>query len=165
MSGKWLAASSILAFVAVACTAASAELTLAEYAEAMQRVESQFRSDAPNPAGRPEGRDQYPLGGDLVIANELYMEFERRLAGWRGIIPPPSVSQLHDELVAALDAVQSEVGEYLTDEAMTGTDFDFDTIGPAVEPFLETASVACRDLRSAVRASGADVDFADNCNF
>lgn len=75
------------------------------------------------------------------------------------------MSELHRQLVEALDAVQSEVGEYLGEHAMTDDDFDFDTIGPAVGPFLHNASAACRELRAALEDANAGVVFVDSCNF
>lgn len=59
----------------------------------------------------------------------------------------------------------TRVGEYLGGEAMTGTDFDFDTIGRVVSPFLREAAIACRDLQSVLREAQADVEFAADCNF
>jgi len=167
MSWKWLIATVVISFVAVACTADSTPRTVDEYAAAMQAVESEFQAEAPDPSGQPEDRNRYPLGGDLVVANELYMYLESRLAGWRAITPPPSISPLHDRLVYALDAIQHEVGKYLGEQAMTESDFDFDfdTIGPAVAPFLREATAACRALQSALHDTRTDVDFVDNCNF
>jgi len=167
MLGRLLVASSALALVAVACSSepTTAPVTIDEYAEAMQAVESRFAAAAPDPEGQPEDRNRYPLGGDLVFANDLYTILEERLSGWRAITPPPSVAEFHDRLVDALDAVQHEVGEYLGSEAMTGTDFDFDTIGAAVAPFLRQAATACRDLHSALRDARADVAFVGDCNF
>jgi hypothetical protein len=164
MFGKWLATTIGFALVAVACSADSTSLTVEEYVVAMQAVESGFVSEAPDP-GQPEDRDLYPLGGDLVVANVLYMYYEERLDGWRAISPPSEVSDLHSQLVDALEAVQQEVGEYLGEQAMSTNDFDFDSIGPAVRPFLRDASVACRELRSALSDAGAEVEFADSCDF
>jgi hypothetical protein len=165
MFGKWLATTIGFALVAIACSADSTSLTVEEYVVAMQAVESGFVSDAPDPAGQPEDRDQYPLGGDLVGANVLYMYYEERLDGWRAISPPSEMGELHSQLVDALEAVQREVGEYLGEQAMSANDFDFDSIGPAVRPFLRDASVACRELRSALSDAGAEVEFADSCDF
>jgi len=64
-----------------------------------------------------------------------------------------------------LEAVQQEVGEYLGQEALTGGDFDFDTIGPKVEPALREAGGACRALRAALADAGVSVAFADACGF
>jgi len=165
MLGKWLAATITIAFVAAACSAGSTSLTVEEYAEALQAVESGFLSEAPDPLGQPQDRDQYPLGGDLVVANTLYMEFQERLVGWRAISPPMEMNELHGRLVDALEAVQQEVGRYLGEQAMSEADFDFDSIGPAVGPFLLDASRACVELRSALNGAGAEVEFADACNF
>ncbi len=154
------------AIVAAACGAsAPATLTVDEYAEAMQRVETEFDAESPNPADDPADRDRYPLGGDLVVANELHVAFQKRLAGWRAIQPPPELAALHEELVAALEAVQQEVEKYLTEQAVQEGTLDFDTIGPKVEPFLSSAADACRALRSALLERGARVDFAANCQF
>lgn len=154
-----------LAIVAAACSADAEPMSLHEYAAAMQAVENSFVADAPDPSAGGVEVGQYPLGGDLVMATVLYSEFERRLAGWRAITPPASVARQHDRLVAALDAVQREVGDYLGGEAMTGTEFDFGAIGGAVGPFLQEASGACRELRSVLIDAGAPVRFAGNCNF
>ena len=165
MLGRWLAATVSLALVAAACSAESTPLTVEEYAAALQAVESGFVSEAPDPLGQPEDRDQYPLGGDLVVANDLYMEYDGRLAGWRALSPPPQLAELHGQLVDALDGVQREVGMYLAEHAVSDNDFDFDSIGPAVGPFLNDAAVACRELRSALEDAEAEVEFAESCTF
>jgi len=162
---KWLAVVVGLAVVAAACTSDAAALSVEEYAAALQEVESDFDSATPDVSEAEADPDEYPLGGDLVAANSLYMKFEERLAGWRAISPPPEMSKLHTQLIAALDEVQREVGEYLGEHAMTDGDFDFDTIGPAVEPFLANASAACRELRAALEEADAGVVFVEACEF
>lgn len=154
-----------MTLVAGACSADPTALTIEEYAAAMQWVEKGFESDSPDVGGPDADRDDYPLGGDLVIADHLYMKYEDRLNGWRAIAPPPEVSELHVQLVEALDAVQEEVGDYLGHHAVSDNDFDFDSIGPAVEPFLRNAAAACRELRAALSDADAGVAFADSCNF
>ena len=165
MVAKWLGVLSLFALVAAACTSESAPMTLDEYAAAMQVVETSFLSDAPDPAGQPEDGGQYPLGGDLVSANALFSEFDSRLDGWRAINPPSSIALLHDRLVDALDAVQRAVGDYLGNEAMAGSDFEFSSIGGVVGPLLRDATTACRELRTAITDAGADVDFVEDCDF
>ena len=165
MIAKWLGVLLLFALVAAACASESAPMTLDEYAAAMQVVEASFLSDAPDPQGQPEDSDVYPLGGDLVAANALFSEFERRLDGWRAINPPSSIAGLHDRLVEALDAVQRTVGDYLGSEAMAGSDFEFSSIGGVVGPLLRDATTACRELQTAIADAGADVDFAENCDF
>lgn len=165
MSGRWLAVLTLFALLAAACTSESAAMTLDEYGAAMQAVETSFAGDGPDLAGPTENQDQYPLGGDLVGAYELYSKFENRLAGWRAITPPSSVAELHERLVGALDAIQSQVGDYLSSEAMTGVEFEFESIGLVVGPFLRDATTACSDLQSALQASGVSVAFAGDCGF
>ncbi len=165
MFTRWTAAAIGLALVAAACSADSTPLTVEEYATALQEVESDFDSTSTDLSDPESNRDEYPLGGDLVAANGLYMEYEERLDGWRAISPPPELSELHVQLVAALDAVQEEVGDYLGENAMAGNEFDFDSIGPAVQPFLRDAAAACRELRAALEGADAGVVFADSCNF
>ena len=165
MFRRWTAAALGLALIATACSADATALSVEEYAVALQEVEADFDSGAPDLRSPDADRSEYPLGGDLVAANSLYMKYEERLDGWRAIFPPPEMSELHIQLVAALDAVQEEVGEYLGENAMAGDDFDFDSIGPAVEPFLRDAAAACRELRVALEGADAGVVFADSCDF
>ncbi len=178
MIARWLAVLSVFALVVAACTSDSAPMALDEYAVAMQAVETSFGGDAPDPGQpedqpgvggqpeeQPEIRGQYPLGGDLVAATALFSEFDRRLDGWRAINPPLSIAGLHDQLVDALDAIQRAVGDYLGSEAMAGVEFEFSSIGGAVAPLLQSATLACRQLRTALQEAGADVDFAGNCDF
>ena len=160
---KWFVAAVGMALIAAACSADPTALNVEEYAVALQAVETDFDSAAPDPSG--QDRTEYPLGGDLVAANDLYMYYEDRLDGWRAITPPAEMTELHIQLVEALDALQQEVGDYLGEHAMTGSDFDSATIGPAVGPFLSDAVAACRELRSALSDAGAEVDFVDSCNF
>ncbi len=162
MIAKWLGILLLFALVAAACASESAPMSLDDYTVAMQAVETRFMDDAPD---QPEDQDRYPLGGDLVAANALFSEFDRRLDGWRGINPPSSIAGVHDRLVEALDAIQRAVGDYLGSEAMAGTEFEFSSIGSAVAPFLQNATTACRELRTALRDVGAEVDFAGDCEF
>ena len=162
MIAKWLGVLLLFALVASACASESAPMAFDDYVVAMQAVETRFVGDAPD---QPEDRDQYPLGGALVAANALFSEFDRRLDGWRAINPPSSIVGLHDRLVEALDAIQRAVGDYLGSEAMAGTEFEFSSIGSAVAPFLQNATTACRELRTALRGAGAEVDFAGDCEF
>jgi len=164
---RWVVAFVALALVAAACGGGSdtTPLSLEGYVEAMQAVEVRFAADTPNPAEETADRDGYPIGGDLVAANDLYMEFEARLDGWRAVTPPESLKPLHEELVGALDAVQAAVGKYLGDEAISNTDFDFASIGSKVSPLLTAAGAACRELRTAARDAGADLEFTGDCEF
>ena len=162
---KWMAAGVGLALVAAACSADVSALSVEEYAVALQQVETDFESNTLDPAAQEANGDRYPLGGDLVAANELYMKYEDRLNAWRAISPPPEMSELHRQLVEALDAVQSEVGEYLGEHAMTDSNFELASIGPAVAPSLRSASAACRELRAALEDASAGVVFVDSCNF
>lgn len=165
MVAKWLGVLLLFALVASTCASDSAPMALDDYAVAMQAVETSFEGDAPDPLNQPEDRSGYPLGGDLVAANALFSEFDKRLDGWRAISPPTSIAGLHDRLVEALDAIQRAVGDYLGSEAMAGTEFEFSSIGSAVAPFLQKAVAACRQLRTAIRDAGAKVDFAGDCDF
>ena len=167
MSTLWRWAGMLVAFagLAAACSSDDSAMSVTEYADALQAVETAFLEQAPNPADNPEDRDQFAVGGDLTAASILYSEFEERLSGWRELRPPPELEESHSELVAALDAVQDEVGKYLAESATETTDFDFDTIGPKVGPLLFNARAACLELDTALDGVGASVDFAQNCRF
>lgn len=165
---RWSAFGALIAVAAVACgsdTGASAPLTFEEYTAEMRAIESRFQAESPDPLGDPDAREAYPVGGDLVFATETYMAFDRRLARWRGITPPQELADLHARLVGAVDAYQDEVGGYLMDEALEGSDFDFETIGPKVGAYGAAAAEACRDLQRALSAEGVIGVFSDGCQF
>lgn len=154
-----------VALLASACSSNSPALTVEDYATAIGTVESRFVAQGVDARQQPGDRDPYPLGGDLMMAGELYMQFQERLNGWRAITPPPEITDLHERLVDALTAVQREVGGYIGEKAISEGDLDFASIGPAVRPFLVDASEACVALQAALIAAGAPVTFADGCEF
>lgn len=161
---RYLTFAVALALTANACGGGSEEEpTLASYLAQMETFADEFASNAPD--SLVDSRD-YPVGGDLVPATELYDVYDELLASWRSLTPPPEISRLHDALVEALDELQTKVGEYLMDEALHEGELDFETIGAKVGPDIVRAQRACNDLRDAVSARlGARADVFGDCEF
>ena len=157
---RWAPSAAVLILVVASCGSDSpAPVSLDGYVSAMQVINLRTVAEADT----VEISDGYPLGGDLVGATELYTTFENRLSGWRSLAPPSEFADLHDALLDAVEALQEVVGDYLMDEALDG-DFDFSELGPKVQPELDAAARACRDLQSSLTSAGAGLIFSD-CEF
>ena len=151
----------VLSLVAASCGGDSEELTFDEYVAEMTAIGTAFKSETPNPLDESA---RYPVGGDLVVATELYTVYDELLADWKSIIPPPAVQELHSVLVESLELLQEEVGDYLMDVAFEGGDFDFETIGPEVISQIEAAGAACIALQRELTEAGVAPFFGD-CAF
>ena len=157
---RWAPAAAVLLLIVVSCGSDSpTPASLDGYVSAMQVINARTVAEADT----VEISDGYPLGGDLVGATELYTTFENRLSGWRSLAPPSEFADLHLALLDAVEALQKAVGDYLMDEALDG-DFDFSELGPKVQPELDAAARACRDLQSSLTSAGAGLIFSD-CEF
>jgi hypothetical protein len=153
------------ALVAAACGDDSTPLTFDGYVAEMRAIGDDFLGEDQEQAEPlSEAPDEYPIGGDLVGATELYTAYENLLDDWRNVGPPPELVDLHTELVDALDVLQRDIGDYLMDEALEGGDFHFATIGAKIGRQLHAAESACKGLHQALAERGAGPVFGD-CTF
>jgi hypothetical protein len=161
---KIIATAAAFALVAAACGGDSdGPLTLEEYAAEMESLSDDFFADRPDDNEGVGG--EYPIGGDLVPATELYTAYDSLLSSWSALRPPESVADLHADLIRALDALQIKVGDYLMDEALQQGELQFQNIGRKVQQEIFGAAQVCRSLTSAIAQEGIDRRIFGDCEF